>query len=632
MASHYRHRRTSTAATPFPTPVEPGEIVANTANRQLVIGDAASGTLGQPLALLAVRFFDARAQYAVGDFVVQAGALYRANTAIVPAAFNPSQWDAISSADVNKAYVDAGDAAVTTAFQNADASLAASTQAGFDAQTTAVAAKAPIASPTFTGDPKAPTPAPGDNDTSIATTAFVAAAAAASVTGKVDKAGDTMTGNLAINKASAALTLSKTAAGQEVAISGQLNGLSRWAIAFGDAAAESGGNAGSDFRLYRFTDAGAYLGSPLVVTRSNGLLVLEADPTAPLGVATKHYVDTYAAPFDALAYNGLQFNGAMEVSQERAQGTGVTVNNVYVCDGWVFGISGTGIAYSASSQRQNTFPGFTSLFITQVTTAKGSLAASDYAALTQAIEGYRVSRLAWGTSSAQPVTIGFWTAHNRAGTYSIVLQNSDASRSIAVTYQQIAANTPEYHTVTIPGCTDGVWKTDNGIGIYLNFSMAAGTSVIAPSANTWLTGGFYVAAPGQVNAVAATTDVFRITGVTVLPGIEAPSAARSAFIMRPYDEELRLSKRYYQKLGGAGISLLLGGYASAYVEQTLVLPVEMRAAPTVSAFGSWTNANVAATQYFPGTTQIGWQLTATAVGYCQSYNGANSGIIADARL
>lgn len=35
---------------------------------------------------------------------------------------------------------------------------------------------APTASPTFTGDPKAPTPTAGDNDTSIATTAFVATA------------------------------------------------------------------------------------------------------------------------------------------------------------------------------------------------------------------------------------------------------------------------------------------------------------------------------------------------------------------------------------------------------------------------------------------------------------------------
>lgn len=44
---------------------------------------------------------------------------------------------------------------------------------------TAVVSKAPLASPAFTGNPTAPTPAAGDNDTSIATTAFVQAAAAA---------------------------------------------------------------------------------------------------------------------------------------------------------------------------------------------------------------------------------------------------------------------------------------------------------------------------------------------------------------------------------------------------------------------------------------------------------------------
>ncbi len=38
---------------------------------------------------------------------------------------------------------------------------------------TALNAKAPLASPTFTGDPRSVTPATGDNDTSIATTAFV---------------------------------------------------------------------------------------------------------------------------------------------------------------------------------------------------------------------------------------------------------------------------------------------------------------------------------------------------------------------------------------------------------------------------------------------------------------------------
>lgn len=47
--------------------------------------------------------------------------------------------------------------------------------------TSALALKAPLASPVFTGNPTGPTPAPGDNDTSLATTAFVQAALAAGV-------------------------------------------------------------------------------------------------------------------------------------------------------------------------------------------------------------------------------------------------------------------------------------------------------------------------------------------------------------------------------------------------------------------------------------------------------------------
>ena len=47
--------------------------------------------------------------------------------------------------------------------------------------TTALAAKVPLASPALTGNPTAPTPTAGDNDTSIATTAFVTAAIAAAL-------------------------------------------------------------------------------------------------------------------------------------------------------------------------------------------------------------------------------------------------------------------------------------------------------------------------------------------------------------------------------------------------------------------------------------------------------------------
>lgn len=45
----------------------------------------------------------------------------------------------------------------------------------------ALAAKAPLADPILTGNPRGPTPSPGDNDTSLATSAFVQAAIAALV-------------------------------------------------------------------------------------------------------------------------------------------------------------------------------------------------------------------------------------------------------------------------------------------------------------------------------------------------------------------------------------------------------------------------------------------------------------------
>jgi hypothetical protein len=59
----------------------------------------------------------------------------------------------------------------TTAF----VTTAITGKADTTAVTASLALKADLASPTFTGDPKAPTPSTGDNDTSIATTAFVKA-------------------------------------------------------------------------------------------------------------------------------------------------------------------------------------------------------------------------------------------------------------------------------------------------------------------------------------------------------------------------------------------------------------------------------------------------------------------------
>ena len=68
---------------------------------------------------------------------------------------------------------------------------------------------APLASPVFTGDPRAPTPAAADNDTSIATTAFVKAAIPTSYP-YLPLAGGTVTGELVAGTGYIRMTTSGT--------------------------------------------------------------------------------------------------------------------------------------------------------------------------------------------------------------------------------------------------------------------------------------------------------------------------------------------------------------------------------------------------------------------------------------
>jgi microcystin-dependent protein len=143
MTSHVRHRR-SYDPTYMWAALDPGELAVNTANRQIFLGGQTTGTT---IPMLAIRMFATTSQYAAGDLVVYQGVAYRANTAIQPGPWNAAQWQLISAdtsvlvqktgdtmtgplilptdpiaalAAATRQYVDAGDGAVTTAFQTAD--------------------------------------------------------------------------------------------------------------------------------------------------------------------------------------------------------------------------------------------------------------------------------------------------------------------------------------------------------------------------------------------------------------------------------------------------------------------------------------------------------------------------------
>ena len=261
--------------------------------------------------------------------------------------------------------------------------------------------------------------------------------------------------------------------------------------------------------------------------------------------------------------------------------------------------------------------GFSNGVYVNVATAQPTLGAGDGVAVSQGIEGYRVSRLAWGTASANPITIAFWSKHHRIGVYSVWINNAANNRSYATAYTHAVADVAQYNVLTIPGDTTGAWEVTNLAGMRVGFSFGSGTTYTAPSANTWLAG-IYQAAPGQVNAVATTSDISIITGVIVLPGIYAPTAAQSPLIMRPYDQELVTCQRYYEKLLGP----ITGTHPGAsYSCDNWTYKVMKRAAPSVV--------------YGAGSIADGY--TTLAIDNFNAYKSAaqaylNIGTYADARL
>jgi hypothetical protein len=385
-------------------------------------------------------------------------------------------------------------------------------------------------------------------------------------------------------------------------------------------------------------DVALQLNGPIPVSAGGTGGNSAASGAANLGVVTGKAVMTYteaektqarqniyAAPLDALAYNGMQVNGSMEVSQERGA-TATGVNASYICDLWKLLFSGTMAITGGQATSTALFPNLPNYLYVAITTAQTSLGAGHFALVLHTIEGYRIARLGWGTANAQPITIGFWSANTPAGTYSGVVRNEAVNRNYAFNYTQNVANTPEYKTVTIPGETTGGWSIGNTIGLDVIFPLACGTTYIAPAANTWSTGN-YLAAPGQINGAATVNNALRITGIVVLPGSEAPSAARSPLIMRPYDQELDMCRRYYW-LEAANA----GGYGTIGVPGfggLIPFPTSMRAGPTVLVAGGTPNNATSLVASNPTKTsfRVTATITVTGIWFWDSFTAT-----ADARL
>jgi hypothetical protein len=132
-------------------------------------------------------------------------------------------------------------------------------------------------------------------------------------TSRVAKAGDTMTGDLTISKATPSLLLNKTASGQDTQIIGRLNGNGRWLIDLGNSTAETATDGvGSDFSISRCNNAGGVAGTPMTISRQTGAVNFSSN------MAT---AGAFTAATDLNATNG-----SVYVPNGNFYGSGVVLN------------------------------------------------------------------------------------------------------------------------------------------------------------------------------------------------------------------------------------------------------------------------------------------------------------------
>jgi hypothetical protein len=207
------------------------------------------------------------------------------------------------------------------------------------------------------------------------------------------------------------------------------------------------------------------------------------------------------------------------------------------------------VASKFTAQRSTTAPsGFTnSLLITS--SSAYTVGASDFFYVMQGIEGFNVSDLAFGSASAQSITISFWVRSSLTGTFGGAVRNkiAGADRSYPFSYSISASNTWEKKTITVAGDTSGTWTTDNSCSITVCIGLGVGTT-FSGTAGAWA-GSNLVSSSGATSVVGTNGATFYITGVQLETGSTA-----TEFERRPIGTELALCKRYYDKSYNIGVA------------------------------------------------------------------------------
>jgi len=252
-------------------------------------------------------------------------------------------------------------------------------------------------------------------------------------------------------------------------------------------------------------------------------------------------------------FKNLIINGDMSQFQRATATTTVTSGEYQTADRFKL-YENTDGAYTAELENlsvadQATTGQRTALEL-NVTTADGTIGASQFAAIYHPIEAQFLQHILYGTSAAKDLTLSFWVKSNKTGTYCVAIdKNDNTAYRLPIEYTISSADTWEKKVIHISptaGSTSLITASgaaidnDNGTGMLVTFALAWGSNYQGTN-NTWVTGNAY-STSNQVNWMDSTDNNFYITGIQ----LEVGSGA-SDFEHLPNDIQLLRCQRYCQK-------------------------------------------------------------------------------------
>jgi len=275
----------------------------------------------------------------------------------------------------------------------------------------------------------------------------------------------------------------------------------------------------------------------------------------------------------ALSNRNLIINGAMQVSQRGTSVAGVSGSGYYVCDRWQYRNGSAGTGQEAIHEQSTDAPsGFQNSYKVSCTVADATPLASENEMLSYKLEGYDVSQLDYGTSSAKTVTLSFWVKSTVTGAYGVQFFSSSTSPSALKSYNISSASTWEYKTIRLDGDTITPFPSGSVQALTILFHLACGPDDIT-SEYEWTSESGFRSVTGQANVFATTSDTFQITGVQLEVGDTA-----TPFEHRSYGQELALCQRYYYIPPQGPLHIVASGKGIFNISP----PVQFRATPTAS--------------------------------------------------